>query len=1028
MNNRFTLVPLIATALFLSSCTENGNPVAVSGNDTDTAYSGAKYNDHIRSTDARTAEQERMGFRLPEGFEINLYASEPDIAKPINFNFDAKGRMWVTQSYEYPFAAQSGKGKDRVTILEDTDGDGKADKFIHFEDTLNIPIGIMPIKEGAVVYTIPNVIRFEDANGDGKPESSRKLMGPFEVKDTHGMVNNFTTGFDGWIHACHGYTNRSNVAGTDGDSVHLISGNTIRFRPDGSRVEQVTAGRINPFGLAYDELGYLYSTDCHTSPLYQMIRGGDYSQWGKDEGMGFAPDMKPFSNEATALAGLAYYADNKWPEEYKKNLFIGDVVASRIYRNSFVFKGTSPVGKREPDFLMSLDPWFRPVAVQMGPDGAMYIADFYNSIIGHYEVPLDHPKRDKIRGRIWRITYKGKADKKTDWSKATLEELFKALNADNLKVRMTAGDQLVDHYGTQSIAPVKALIAKKEVTETEYVQGLWALQRLGALTDDIARAAVADPNAVIRLHALRAMAEQKDTSAVLYPVIAKALQDENPHVRRAAVELMGRYPDMKTVELLIAFRKKIAEEDTHLIYTVRLVLRNLLRKEFLMQNAVALNWSNEDAAVLSSVLVGVENPSSGAFLYNYVKTQQLPEKELPKTFMHIIRFIPAAQMNQVISLAMNKAKEDPRSEYQIFKYLQQGLQKRPANEPPQFASWGKSIVGKLMAKEQNVRSSLKQEEIDEQFFAVTLAGDYKINSIAPRVSIVLQDSTIRDYVRQAAVRSLMKMDPEKNAVLIGKVLQNPFTTPDFKRTIVTVLSEFTSPSVSTVLAQIKNAAPDLQFWIVMALANSNSGREVLLSKVKKGEIFARNLAEPKVEERMMLNSTPAQKKMYKELTASVGEIDKEKQTLISERIADYNNLNPKPAADSGNMVFVKNCAPCHNIKGNGGHIGPQLDGVGKWGVTSLMEKILDPNRNVSENFRNYTVKLKDGKVLSGLYRRDEGAVIVYADVKGQEFSVSKKDIAVKTPSRYTLMPDQFRNTIDPNDFNKLISYLISQKN
>ncbi|MBO9570718.1 MAG: hypothetical protein J7497_00680 [Chitinophagaceae bacterium] len=292
ITQRFFL-PVMIGAILATGCNDAGTDNSAGKNDS--LYSGTKFNENIRATNAQTPEEERKGFKLPDGFEITLFASEPEIGKPINLTFDPMGRVWVTQSFEYPFPAVPGGGKDRVTILEDTDNDGKADKFTHFDDTLNIPIGVIPTVDGAMVYSIPNVYKFYDKEGKGKPDSSKKVMGPFEVKDTHGMVNNFTWGFDGWIHACHGFSNRSNVAALDGDSVHLISGNTIRFKPDGSRVEHETAGRINPFGLTYDELGYIYGTDCHTSPLYQLISGGDYSQWGKDEGMGFAPDMQSFS-------------------------------------------------------------------------------------------------------------------------------------------------------------------------------------------------------------------------------------------------------------------------------------------------------------------------------------------------------------------------------------------------------------------------------------------------------------------------------------------------------------------------------------------------------------------------------------------------------------------------------------------------------------------------------------------------------------------------------------------------------------
>ncbi len=135
----------------------------------------------------------------------------------------------------------------------------------------------------------------------------------------------------------------------------------------------------------------------------------------------------------------------------------------------------------------------------------------------------------------------------------------------------------------------------------------------------------------------------------------------------------------------------------------------------------------------------------------------------------------------------------------------------------------------------------------------------------------------------------------------------------------------------------------------------------------------------------------------------------------------------RPSLDSGRQVFVQNCSPCHSIGGQGGSIGPNLDGVNQWGPKALAEKILDPNRNISENFRNYTIKLKDGKLLTGLYRRDAGAVIVFADIAGQEFSIPKKDIAEQVASRLTLMPDNFRNRLSQSDFNALINFLINHK-
>ena len=265
---RFRLGFYVITLCIAASCSKPAED--------DSAYSGVNFSENIRTTPARTAEEERMGFKVPPGFEVTLFASEPDIQKPMNLQFDAKGRMWVTQSFDYPFPADPHKGTDHITILEDTDHDGKADKFTNFIDTLNIPIGLYPMPDGAIAYSIPNVYRYMDQNLDGKADEVKRMFGPFGYTDTHGMVSNFIRGYDGWIHACHGFTNDSRIAGSDGDSIHMVSGNTFRFRLDGSRVEQTTFGQVNPFGLTYDDYGYIYSTDSHSSPLYQLITGGDY--------------------------------------------------------------------------------------------------------------------------------------------------------------------------------------------------------------------------------------------------------------------------------------------------------------------------------------------------------------------------------------------------------------------------------------------------------------------------------------------------------------------------------------------------------------------------------------------------------------------------------------------------------------------------------------------------------------------------------------------------------------------------------
>jgi len=993
----------------------------------DSKTSGPIFNENIRPTEPRTPDEELKGFILPPGFEIQLFASEPDIDKPMNMTFDAKGRMWVTQSFGYPFPVPDGvRGTDRLSLLEDTDGDGKADKFIHFNDTLNIPIGILPVEDGAINFSVPYVYHFTDANGDGKPESTQKMFGPFGYQDTHGMVSNFIRGYDGWVHACHGFTNQSVFAGADGDTIKLVSGNTFRFRMDGSRVEQVTFGQVNPFGLAYDRYGYIYSTDSHSSPLYQLISGGDYPHFGKVPIMGFGPDMKSLTTEATALCGIAHYGDVKFPKEFQGNFFIGDVVNSRVHRYSYTWNGSSPIGKSETDMVKSEDPWFRPVNIKLGPDGALYIADFYNAIIGHYEVPLNHPKRDKHRGRIWRITYKGDKNEKVDISQANVNQLLAALDLDNLTTRMTATDQLTDRIGQSAVDALQATLKDPATSPQKFIHAQWALHRLNGLSDDQLKASIVNKDPLIRLHSLRALAE-KNADPVFIESITASLKDTDAHVQRAAVELLPKYPNLASVEWALTVLKDAKPDfDTHLIYTARLALRNMLRKEAVITEVVAKTWNEKESGFLAGVMVDVPSTSSAKFLSDYMAKYKLPTERIPAAYKQIARFTTTDQLSRVIDKALQENNSDVTLQSLVFKSLSEGLSERSGKVDSRlFQKWAPDLAVGIFKKFPATDTTDSEEKVINQRIAIDIAGDYKVNALEPDLKGFLDmGSKLGMGIRCAALRSLMKIDLEKNVALGGKILQDD-PQREYQRRIAAVLGEFPGAAVNKTIDGIKNSPPEIQGAMVLALAGSTTGKDVLFNKIKRGEFLPRTLLDPKAQEQILSKATAAQKKEYADLIANLDPIDKEKQNLIDNRLVTFESTDKKSfPIDSGRIVFEQNCGACHKLGGQLG-VGPQLDGIGNTGAQGLIEKIIDPNRNVSKAFKNFTIRLKDGTVKSGLHRRDEGEVKVFADITGKEFSVSKKDIAELTASKFTLMPDSFGSTIPEKEFYHLVNYLLS---
>ncbi|MBL9127988.1 MAG: hypothetical protein JNL97_10095, partial [Verrucomicrobiales bacterium] len=550
---------------------------------------------NVRPTDPRTPTEQRAAFRVPPGFEVQLVAHEPDVHKPMNLAFDATGRLWATTSREYPKPVPVGQaGRDRVMIFEDFGPDGRARKVTTFAEGLNIPIGVYPFRTDdrgwkAIVWSIPHIWLFEDRDGDSRADARTELYGPFDhTRDTHGNQASFRRGFDGWLYATHGFNNDSHVAGRDGHRVDLNSGNTYRIRLDGSRIESYTRGQVNPFGLSFDPWGDLYSSDCHSDPIYLLLPGGQYPSFGKPhDGLGFAPNTMEAIRGSTAIDGITFYADDLWPEEYRDCVFIGDVMTSRVYRDLAARRGSGRVTRARPDFVVSEDPWFRPVDTTLGPDGALYVADFYNRIIGHYEVPLDHPGRDRERGRIWRVVYRDRP-LRSPALEASLGGLVTELASPSLPRRLLATQEIADRFGSAATEALRTAL-ERPANAHQTVHALWLLRRVGGLKPEDLAAAARHSDDLVRTHARRIASDLLATAPRAVPTSAEGLatadavardglSDPSPPVRRAAVEAIAERPETSHLDSLLAFVPAVPEGDPDLRYSARRALRNLLER------------------------------------------------------------------------------------------------------------------------------------------------------------------------------------------------------------------------------------------------------------------------------------------------------------------------------------------------------------------------------------------------------------------------------------------------------------------
>lgn len=1131
-----------------------------------------------------------------------MVASEPWLRKPMNMQFDHTGRLWITESREYPYPSKEAAPRDTIRIFSQFDENGRAGKMTVFATNLNIPIGLYPFLSPSpqtgkmtwkcIAWSIPNIYLFEDTDGDDKADQQTILYGPFDAtRDTHGNQSSFRRGFDGWLYAHHGFNNDSHVTARDGSHVDMNSGNSYRIRLDGSRIEHHTHGQVNPFGMAFDEWGNIYSSDCHSAPTYQLLWGGYYPSFGKPhDGLGFAPVLMEHSHGSTAIDAMLYYSDDLWPEEFKDNIFVGNVMTSRVNRDRLAFNGSSPRAIELDDFVKTTDPWFRPVDNLLAPDGALYIADFYNRIIGHYEVPLAHPGRDRERGRILRVVYKGqdgKAKLRPRALQTGLPGLIDELRSPSLARRMLAMNAITDQFGNTAREPVRsavtaALDAKsKDATADRLVaHGIWLLWRLGVLEDALLTRAATDAGPLTRIHALRLITERghqagnRATAMAGVPgefkqLVTSSLSHSNALVQRCAAEVLGKWTAAANVRPLVELRLRTPEADTHLIYVTRKSLRDHLANADLFQQVLGQKWSDAEARVLADVCPAITNSVAASFLLTHLQKVNEPRDTTAAYLKQAARYLPEAQIDDLATFVREKFAEDVDFQWALFKPIIEGLAQRGVAPGFRMKVWGDTLADGLLSSvrrndsdwisipiESNASSpnpwvvqrrpcsdgtsadllcSLPQGETltgilrSKSFIAPAtltfwMAGhdgfpdkplqeknyvrlrdgeshDVLFTARAPRhdtaskitwdlgrnagqqvylelvdgdaagayawlaaggfdpavvalprvtpklidermqavaqIAIAVNDTSLEPQLvealkvpagpdtRASLAISLLKLNPQKHLAICSDFVKDGSAPLASRQKIAQAMSDANLDEARTALADAVRFAPERnQPKLAVLLAANKTGAEVLLHEVEAGKLSARLLQDRTVKEKVMASRATDAASRISKLTGNLSPLNAELQRMIEQR---RTLLSPgKASAARGSAVFEKACGVCHQIDGKGAVVGPQLDGIGARGVERILEDVIDPNRNVDVAFRTTIFVLQDDDVVSGLFRREEGAQIVYADTTGKEITLARKDVKERRPSELSLMPEGLAEGISPEDFNDLVAYLLTK--
>ena len=934
---------------------------------------------HIAPTGAQSPAEELKSFRLPPGFEVQLVAAEPEIEKPIQCSFDAKGRLWVATSRHYPHPAK-GEAHDTIYVLSEIDAKtGKAGKIIKFATDLNIPIGVMPLPDcnSCIASEVGHVVKLTDTDGDGVADKREILLDGFGTQDTHGMTNSFTLMPDGWIYACHGFSNASKIVGKDGHAIKMQSGNTYRFRPDGSRVENYTFGQVNPFGMTCDPWFNLYTADCHSKPITQLIPGAHYDSFGKPhDGLGYAPHAARHDHGSTALCGLAWLSSPQFPADYRGRMVLGNVVTNRVNCDKVEWNGASPVANERPDLLASRDPWFRPADCKLGPDGAVYVTDFYNKIIGHYEVDLNHPGRDKRRGRIWRVIYTGANAKPHtfagDLTAMPSVELDKLLGHDNIVIRVQA---TLEMQRRSDIPPLNA-----NGNEFYHAHRVW-------IGDGVPPSA-ADTE-LVRVHRLKRTLGQAQSGHL------------GAHELRALTDGLAANPEAANVGRLLAELPSPKPGDTHQEYAARIALRNALASPGGF--AAAANYP-QFAARLEQAALGVPTAASAGYLAH------LPAAESPESYRLIGRHGDA----DAIAAATTKMAQHRHADAIIsMEALAQGRQSRGQSLPK----------ASLALAERLCDEGLNAPEPKLAATSAALAGTLRFSALTPRLAALVVTAGKPAPVRAAAARSLAILAPESAAKPLAGLLRDASAEQAVREGAALALGRLDEAAArSELLTALAVAPAKLAAPVAQALAETKSGARALVEAVAAGKASPQLLTVRAVRTRLKALGLEAD---AARLTKSLPNEDRRLTRVIAERATHYNDVSADSAR--GRALFVKNCAACHRVGDEGGKVGPQLDGVGNRGLDRLLEDVLMPSRNVDAAFRATTIETLDGRVLNGLMLREEGEVVIIADAAGQEMRIAKRDIDARRVTALSPMPANFDTALSESEFRDLMGFLLEMR-
>ena len=1000
---------------------------------------GPKIPNYVRSKQWGTQEAPRNLMQKPlspadsiqhyttlEGFRLELFVAEPHLGgKPICMNWDHRGRLWVAETYDYPNEIQPpGKGRDRIRICEDTNGDGQADKFTVFAERLSIPTSIAFSHDGVIVHQAPDTLFLKDTDGDDVADVRQVLFSGWNTNDTHAGPSNLNYGLDNWFYGIVGY---SGFNGEIAGKKRNFRTGFYRFRVDllGEKVavtdfEFLRNTNNNSWGVGISESGLLFGSTANRNPsefmpianrFYEMVHG-----WSPAVLSGIADThlFQPITEKIrqvdhhdgyTAAAGHALYTARRYPPAFwNRTAFVagptGHLVGIfQLTADGAGFRSTSPL-----NLIASDDEWAAPIMAEVGPDGNVWVIDWYNYIVQHNPTPSGFENgpgnayrtdlRDKTHGRIYRVVYGDEPpNEPRSLANAGTKQLVEALTSSNMFWRRHAQRMLIEQQDQNAIPLLIDLLRREKVDaiglDVGAIHALQTLFSLSAFRSEQHRDVFADAlnhtsSSVVR-NAVQLTPHVSFGHSVL--TNSKAFASPDPQVRLAALLAIAQMPPSPEA----AQQAILALADP----------RN--RSDRWMIDAAICAAANDSTQFLVNACR--QEPASGPLLKAVEIIARHQAKMEPVMVRTIIPTLQGAPQQVVQSLLNGWSEGWPkRQTIELEAAVDQQLAEVLGALQPQSQaklirlarSWGSARVA---ASEESIIDALWEIVEDD-----SAAADQRVLVAVELIELSPNDLSAAKQVLDAI---------------------SPLTPVAAASGMMDALRGSRANGVGELMVKYMNRfTPATRSRLLQVMLTRGQTTFALIEAIDAGELMQSDLSLDQQQSLLQHPNKKIRTRAAEVMAESGATPNPDRQGVLAELLPLTNASGDQ---ERGKAVYVKNCANCHTHNDLGKKVGPDLTGMHVHPKAELLTHIIDPSRSVEGNYRSYAVLTADGVVINGMLASETQTSIEIIDTQGERRVVQREDIDRLSASRKSIMPDGFEKQIDQQGLIDLLEFLTTAR-